>query len=111
MLLLYTGPELLGAEVKIFADKFSSEPVIYSNVDLIPNVTFLMSPAQNDWTIDATAQGQSELGAKTKIYINGIEEVLHTSCSTPFVVMKPAPLDNPKGDPSPNWFVWDFIQK
>ena len=111
MLLLYTGPEILGAEVKIFADKFSSEPVIYDPVDLIPGVTVLSSPAQNDWTIDATAQGQSELGAKTTIYINGTNEVLHTSCSTPFVADLPVPLDNPKGDPSPNWFVVDFIQK
>jgi hypothetical protein len=45
------------------------------------------------------------------IYVNGIEEGIHTSCSTPFLAGEPAPLDDPKGDPSPNWFVVRFSQK
>jgi hypothetical protein len=40
-----------------------------------------------------------------------VEEVIHTSCSVPFVAGAPAPLDDPKGDPSPNWFVESFTQK
>lgn len=119
MLLKYTGPEILGATVKIFADNAKSEPVIYNNVDLIPDVTILSSPEQNNWTIDASAvkftkkkkKKKNELGAKVIIYINDSKEVIHTSCSTPFVAGEPAPLDNPKGAPSPNWFVVDFIQK
>ena len=66
---------------------------------------------ENNWTINATAHGKQELGAKTTIYINGVEEVLHTSCSTTFAVPAPAPLDDPKGNPSPNWFVLSFEQK
>ncbi|MGD9317967.1 MAG: hypothetical protein PVG56_14105, partial [Anaerolineae bacterium] len=45
------------------------------------------------------------------IRVNGVEEVLHTSCSTPYVAGQPAPLDDPKGDPSPNWFVENFVDK
>ena len=68
-------------------------------------------PSENGWSIDATAHGQIELGAKTGIFIDGVEEVIHTSCSAAFVIGAPAPLDNPKGNPSPNWFVVDFVQK
>ena len=39
------------------------------------------------------------------------KKVIHTSCSAPFVAGAPAPLDSPKGDPSPNWFVEGFEQK
>ena len=69
------------------------------------------SAAQNGFTIDALAQGENELGAKTKIFINGVEEKLHTSCSVDFVSEQPAPLDSPKGDPSQLWFVESFTQK
>ena len=55
--------------------------------------------------------GESELGAKTKIRINGVEQVIHTSCSTPYVAGAPAPLDDPKGAPSSLWFVEAFRQK
>ena len=68
-------------------------------------------PDQGIWSIDALVFDKKDLGAKIKILINGVEEVIHTSCSTPFVAGAPAPLDNPKGDESPNWFVVDFTQK
>lgn|GEM_PF-6197064 len=110
MLLEYVGPNIPGATVEIVADKFHDTTVIYLNVDLVSG-TELFADAENDWTIDATAHEKEELGAKTRIFINGVEEVLHTSCSTPFVIDEPAPLDNPKGDPSPNWLVVDFVQK
>ena len=82
----------------------------YSNVDLVSGVTILSMPTEGDFTIDAKPDGD-QLGAKTSISINGVAEVIHTSCSTPFVVGQPAPLDNPKGDPSPNWFVEAFRQQ
>jgi len=111
MTLNYTGPDISGDyTIVIKADKFSGDPVVYNGTNLVSG-TVLMSAAENGWTIDATAHNQNELGAKTKIYINGVEEVLHTSCSTPLVSDAPAPLDNPKGDPSPNWWVVDFQQK
>jgi len=110
MLLLYTGVDIPDATVEFDPDKGAT--VTYANVDLESNVTILSSPSHNGWTIDATVSGEQELGSKTKIRINGVEEVIHTSCSTPFVADAPAPLDSPKGDPSLNWFVeGDFLQK
>ena len=112
MLLRYTGPTILGATVEIFPKSLKGElAVVYSGVDLISGITVLSDPAENGWTVDGTAHGMRDLGAKTTITINGVAEVIHTSCSTPFVADAPAPLDNPTGDPSPNWFVVDFIQK
>ncbi len=113
MLLRYTGPTILDATVEILAGgKKHAFAVVYSGVDLISGVTILSSASENGWTIDgAVHTNKNELGAKTSILINGVEEKIHTSCSTPFVAGAPAPLDNPKGDPSPNWFVEDFIQK
>jgi hypothetical protein len=87
----------------------SGATATYSNVDLISGVTLLSG--QNGWTIDAAASGKGDLGSKTTIYVNGVEEKIHTSCSTPFVAGAPAPLDNPKGDPSPNWYVISFEDK
>jgi hypothetical protein len=59
-------------------------------------------------TIDARPE---DLGAKMTITTDGVAEVIHTSCSTPYVAGRPAPLDSPKGDPSPNWFVVSFVDK
>ena len=67
-------------------------------------------------TIDARPE---DLGAKMTITTDGVDEVIHTSCSTPYVAGLPAPLDgstpNPAdsdtGDPSPNWFVVSFVDK
>jgi len=112
MLLEYIGPIVSEpVTVTIKADKLKNDPVTYAiSGDLVPG-TVLSSPAENNWTIDATAHNQNELGAKTKILINGVEEKIHTSCSTPFVSGQPAPLDRPKGDPSANWLVVNFEQK
>ena len=117
MLLRYTGTTPL-TNVEFDPDKGDS--VTYATVT--PG-DILTMPAQNDWTIDATVSGEEELGAKTKILVNGVlTEIIHTSCSAPFEAGAPAPLDggspgvpgNPdpdKGDPSPNWFVESFVQK
>ena len=112
MLFEYTGPTILGATVEIFPKnkKFKNAPVVYDNVDLIAG-TVLESPSENNMMINSLAHGAMDLGAKVSIFINGVEEVIHTSCSVPFEIQTPAPLDNPKGDPSPNWFVIDFDEK
>jgi hypothetical protein len=98
--LRYIGPEISSAMVEVDPDKGDT-------------VTFNFAPLNSDSiiAIDARDSNENELGAKTKIRINGVEEVIHTSCSTDYVAGLPAPLDNPKGDPSPNWFVEDFVQK
>ncbi|MEE2674093.1 MAG: hypothetical protein VX466_09870 [Myxococcota bacterium] len=110
-LLRYDGPTILGASVEFKAKSFYGEPVTYGPVDLISGVTLLSKPSENGFTIDGTAHGESSLGSKLTIRINGVAEVIHTSCSTPFATDAPAPLNNPKGAPSPNWFVIDFTEK
>jgi len=123
MLLEYIGATVSGpVTVTIKADKFKDDLVSYNiSGDLVSGTT-LSSAAENDWTIDATEHTTTdrrgnvkqcvELGANTKISINGITEKIHTSCSTPFVSGQPAPLGDKdvKGDPSPNWFVVDFCE-
>jgi hypothetical protein len=106
--LRYNGPTILGATVEIDPDK--SPTVVYSGVDLIAGETVLTLPAENGFSVDARPD-EAELGARAKIRVNGVEEVIHTSCSAPYMAGQPAPLDNPKGDPSPNWFVENFLDK
>jgi len=128
MLLKYTGPTVYGATVRVITDhgcgnrikhcevddQYAREKkhiVIYENIDLISGETVLSSPAENGWTIDAATRCKTQLGAHTWVSINGVEERLHTSCSSPFVSLAPAPLEEPRGAPSPNWYVMDFVQK
>ncbi len=108
--LKYTGPDISGATVAITADKLKKTMIVFDAINLTSG-TILSSPGENGFSIDATKHRQSELGSKTRIRINGVEEVLHTSCSTPFTADEPAPLDKPKGDPSSDWFVVNFTQK
>ena len=110
MLLKYTGPDIPGATITIVADSFTSKPVAYTGIDLTSG-TILSSPLENGYTIDASAHNERDLGSKTTIYVNDGEEILHTSCSTPFTRQAPAPLNEPKGDPSDNWFVVEFTEK
>jgi len=109
MLLQYIGPDI-NEEVTVYikADKIKNEIVTFYYPEGLTSDT-LLTP--NGWTIDAAVHDKNELGSKVKIYINDEEEVIHTSCSTPFVAGAPAPLDKPKGDPSNNWLVVDFEQK
>ncbi len=97
--------------MEIEAKEFPTELVVYDPIDLISGVTELSLPVENGFSIDALAHAETDLGSQTLIRINGVEENIHTSCSTPFVAGAPAPLNDPKGDPSPNWFVLDFEQK
>ena len=113
--LRYTGPNRAGATVS-FSGK-DGGAVTYSGVDLESNVTILTKPNQNGYTLDAGIGGK--LGSKTTITVNGMQEIIHTSCSAIYSAGQPAPLDsntpNPpnssKGDPSPNWSVVNFRQK
>ena len=116
MLLRYIGGENIpGATVEFRG--MSGPTVVYEDVDLISGVTVLSDPSQNGFTIDARTFGETDLGAKTQVFINGesvidgVDQGLHTSCSTPFVAGEPAPLNNPTGAPSPNWFVVSFEDK
>jgi hypothetical protein len=59
-------------------------------------------------TVDARP---GDLGAKMTITTDGVAEVIHTSCSKPYVAGLPAPLDNRKGGPSANWLVLSFVDK
>ena len=110
VLLQYTGPDVSGATVRFTAKSFYNEPVVYTGVDLT-NGTVLSMGSENGFSIDGTAHGESDLGSKTWVSIDGVTEAIHTSCSVPFVSQQPAPLDDPKGDPSPNWRVIDFTEK
>ena len=110
LLLKYTGPEILDATVVFSAKFFDGNPVIYSGVDLVDGVV-LTSPMEDGWTINGAGHSKRWLGPKVTISINGISEEIHTSCSVPLAAGLPAPLNNPSGDPSPNWEVVDFEQK
>ncbi len=112
LLLKYVGPEMPGpVTIEIVPRKGSDYPVTYSLPDGLPSGTMVQSPTENEFTIAAAVRGEDELGSKTTITLNGVEEVLHTSCSVPISVFEAAPLDDPKGAPSPNWVVMGFTEK
>jgi hypothetical protein len=90
--------------------RFGNDPVIYEFPDGLATGTRLTMPEQNGFTVDAATRGERDLGSKTSLSINGEEETIHTSCSTPFRTGEPAPLDDPKGEPSSLWFVVNFRQ-
>src|SRR5438094_340282 len=113
--LKYTGPSLSGPTT-VTVTGASRASVTYSLASL-NNGDILTLASENDFTIDATAHGQSKLGSKTTVTINGTSEVLHTSCScratpeTNLALCNPACLDSSspdnttgfKGAPSPLW--------
>jgi hypothetical protein len=112
--LRYTGPSVQNATV-VFKGA-SGGSATYNNVDLQQNVTVLTMASQNGYTVDAGVG--NKLGAKSSIFINGKEEIIHTSCSAVYSAGKPAPLDantpyppnSVKGAPSPLWHVVNFRQ-
>src|SRR5438132_5398746 len=113
--LKYTGPSISGPTT-VTVTGSSRASVTYSLASL-NNGDILTLASENDFTIDATAHGQSKLGSKTTVTINGDSEVLHTSCScratpeTNLALCNPACLDSSspdnttgvKGAPSPLW--------
>jgi hypothetical protein len=111
--LRYIGPDVYGATVQFVGQ--TGATATYDDVDLISRVTVLTG--QNGFTIDAAASGLGDLGATLEIFVNGqsvidgVDQKLHTSCSTPYVAGQPAPLNDPKGEPSPNWLVENFRDK
>src|SRR2546428_707508 len=113
--LKYTGPSISGpTTVTVTGASRASVPYSLASLN---NGDILTLASENDFTIDATAHGQSKLGAKTTVTINGTSEILHTSCScratpeTNLALCDPMCLDssspdNPtgtKGPPSPLW--------
>jgi len=111
----YTGTSIPGpTTVKVTGSSGAS--VTYS-LPSLNNGDILTMASENGFTIDATAHGQSKLGAQTTATINGVSEVLHTSCScratpeTNLALCDPMCLDasSPdnttgfKGAPSPLW--------
>ena len=111
MLLQYIGPDVPGPVTVEVKPRNVPLAVVYDLPNGLPSGTILSMPGQNDYTVDPGVQGKDSAGSRTSIFINGVEEEHHTSCSTPYVSGLPAPLNDPKGDPSPNWFVVDFTQK
>jgi len=100
---------MMGVDVE-FKPK-SGKDAKYKDVDLISGVTVLTDPSQFGFTIDATNDNKKDLGDSVKIKIDNDKEKIRTKCDTPFVIGAPAPLDKPKGDPSPNWVVVAFVDK
>ncbi len=91
----YTGT---GTPVVVTVEGKNGKAVVVSSFDAATGIL----------TIDARPE---DLGSKMTITTDGVAEVIHTSCSTPYVAGLPAPLDNPKGDPSENWLVLSFVDK
>jgi hypothetical protein len=109
--LQYTGPDVVGAvTVMVAGENFRNDPVNYNFPGGLTNGTVLTSGSENNWTVDASSHGESTLGTRMSIYINGVEEEHHTFSTAPYVVGLPAPLNDPKGDPSPLWLVVSFTQ-
>ncbi len=114
ILLRYTGPDITDATIT-FDGFHVDDDVVYGPLDLTTG-TVLSLPSENGFTIDGTTHGETSLGPKLTVTIMApgqacIVEVIHTSCSMPLSTDAPAPLENPAGDPSPNWFVIDFAEK
>ncbi len=103
---LYTGPSV--NDVTVIFEGDSDGLAIYTDVDLVSGQTVLTDPSQNGFSVDGQP---GDLGSKMTITIDGVEEEHHTSCSTPYVAGLPAPLNQPKGAPSPTWSVVNFTDK
>ncbi len=110
-LLKYTGPSIPGP-VKIKFEGSSGGQEIYQyGDDGLPSGTEL--DGGDGYTVSALP---GDFGSKFYVYIdfgNGyvLNEVHHTSCSVEYVAGAPAPLNEPKGAPSQNWWVVDFLDK
>src|SRR5438128_1040417 len=113
--LKYTGQPISGATTVTITG--SSGTSATYDLRSLKTGDVLTSTSENGFSIDATAHGKSSLGSKTTVTINGVSEVLHTSCSckatpeTNLALCDPMCLDssspdNPtgtKGPPSPLW--------
>jgi hypothetical protein len=111
--LRYIGPGIENATVRFVGKNAGDET--YTGVDLTPGTVLENA---DGWTVDGRFGKSRGLGAKTSIFINGVlQEVIHTSCSQPYIAGQPAPLDGsspnkPKdGAASSNWSVERFVDK
>ena len=98
MVFLYTGTSVSNATLVFDPDHGAGFTL--TGINLTQNSTEINFPMDD-----------ADFGAKVRISINGVVHELHTSCSTPFIAGLPAPLNSPKGDPSPIWTVVSFTQK
>jgi len=108
-LLTYTGPDISSPTTVVFESNDSL--ATYNLPGGLLSGDTLSSAAENGFTIDARADGSDSFDSKMTITINGVDELHHTSCSVPYSSQRPAPLDDPKGDPSTLWFVERFVDK
>ncbi|MFC1879553.1 SdrD B-like domain-containing protein [Chloroflexota bacterium] len=110
--LLYTGPSIPLATVEFYAHP-SKAALTYEDVELVSGVTILQMDEQNGFTIDGRVAGvkAEDLGASLTITINGVSEEIHTSCSAPYEIGMPAPLNQSDELFSSNWQIVNFIDK
>ena len=107
---LYTGPNIENATIEFYAHP-SKAALTYTDENLVSGETVLQADNHNGFTIDGRVVGAKaeDLGAQLTITINGVDEVIHTSCSAPFEVGQPAPLNDKSTEPfSKNWLILNF---
>src|SRR5207247_3869098 len=86
-LVKYTGTDRpAGTTLTFTGSSATTVTTTYSFPNGLTNGTVLSMSLESDpgrpWTIDATKHGQTKLGTRTSVYINGVlTEILHTSCS------------------------------
>jgi hypothetical protein len=98
----------IAATVLEYTGPGSPSVIMVTGKDKNADVVSSFDAASGILTVDARP---GDLGSKMTITTDGVEEVIHTSCSAPYVAGQPAPLDNPKGAPSSNWLVLSFVDK
>ena len=87
----------IAASVLEYTGSGTPSEVTVTGKDKKSQVVSSFDAATGILTVDARP---GDLGSKMTITTDGVAEVIHTSCSAPYVAGQPAPLDNPKGAPS-----------
>ncbi len=108
----YRGPDRSGpVTVELQADRFRHDRVEYSFPNGLTYGTVLSLSSENGLSIDAMEHGRNDLGKKMRIYVDGMMQELHTSCSERIHRGEGMPLEDPRGALSYDWFVVEFIEK
>ena len=116
----YTGPSIDGPTTVVVSGTSSTAVTTTYSLPSLHTGDILTKASENGFTLDATAHGQSKLGTKTNVTINGALEVFHTSCSctatpeTNLVVCDPICLDssspdNTTGSKGPGSPLWTLV--